>query len=295
MPIRPYHSALLAVAALIVLGSALLAAPPPAHSYSSGAIAGVAGDQFRSDGTAITCAVCHGSFELNAGDGSIEVEAAATAAPGDAVPITITLDNQTPPATEGSGRQGFEATVRDPETGDLWGRLLLTDAVDTKYASADSSYVTHTLSGTARTTWTFDWEPGTERSGTARVYVAGNAANGDGSPSGDYIYAATADVVVGEVAAEASPEAAFEVSAPRPNPVRRGGVARLTLTQARAGVVTATLVDGLGRTVRRLATGERVTGRSVLSVPTAGLAAGTYFVAVDGPGGRRMQPVVVAR
>ena len=293
MSVSVLRTSLLAGAAAVALAAVVVLTPSSAIGKSSGANPGFAGDVAQFNGGAQTCVLCHGSFELNSGSGSLTVDVAATVAPGETVPITVTLDNQTTPATEGSGRQGFEATVRDPETGELWGRLVLTDAVHTKFAGdavPDTSYVTHTLSGTAQSTWSFDWEPG-GRTGTARVYVASNAANGNGTSSGDYIYATTVDVVVGEVASAPTPEAAFRVGAPRPNPVPRGRVARLELSLDRPGAVSAVLVDGLGRTVRPLRAARA--GVSALDVPTAGLATGTYFVVVDGPGGRRTQPVVV--
>ena len=284
----------LVVCAAALLPAAVVFHPSPAAGKSSGANPGFAGDKMGPTGPQ-TCTLCHSTYELNQGTGSLTVDVAGTVGPGARVPITVTLDNQTPPAAEGSARQGFEATVRDPETGELWGRLLLADGTNTKYAGdgafADTSYVTHTLAGTAQSTWTFEWEPGADRSGAARVYVAANAADGNGTSSGDYIYATTVDVVVGEVASAPAPEAAFRVGAPRPNPVPRGRVARLELSLDRPGAVSAVLVDGLGRTVRPLRAARA--GVSALDVPTAGLATGTYFVVVDGPGGRRTQPVVV--
>jgi hypothetical protein len=296
MSIRACASAVVAAAAVLALSALVVLAPAPAASKSSGAIAGFAGDP-GSNGGDRACALCHSSHELNAGDGGVTVEVAAMVEPGATVPITVRVDNQTVPASEGSRRQGFEAAVRDAETGELWGTLILTDATATRYAEGDtdSTYVTHTLAGTASTEWTFVWEPGLERSGTARVYVAGNAADGNGSSSGDYVYTTTADVVVAPVAAEGAPEAAFTVGAARPNPVRAGGTARLALSLDRPGAVAVTLVDGVGRSVRRLAEVDRAAGGASLDVSTEGLASGIYFVVVDGPGGRQAQPVTVAR
>ena len=292
----PFRTVLVAVAALSCLTAVVVLAPSPAAGKSSGANPGFAGNMMDPSGPR-TCTVCHSTYALNQGTGSLAVDVAGTVAPGETVPITVTLDNQTPPAAEGSARQGFEATVRDPETGELWGRLLLADGTNTKYAGdgafADTSYVTHTLAGTAQSAWTFEWEPGPDRAGAARVYVAANAANGNGTSSGDYIYATTVDVVVGGVASAPAPEAAFSVGAPRPHPVPRGRAARLELSLERPGAVSAVLVDGLGRALRTLLSADRAAGTSSLDVPTAGLAPGTYFVVVDGPGGRRTRPVVV--
>ncbi len=282
----------LAAAALVAV---VALSPAPAAGFSGGAPSGFAGDVALSDGTPRTCGVggCHSSFGLNEGTGSVAVEVAGTAAPGETVPVTVTLDNQTPEATAGSRRQGFQATVRDPNTGELWGELVLTDAATTKYAGGEAAYVTHTAGGTAQSTWTFDWVPGSDRTGTARVYVAGNAANGNGGSSGDYIYTATADVVVGDVASTPAPVVAFELGAPMPNPAR--GRTRLPLQLDRPGPVTVTVVDGQGRQVRTVERRDRPAGASVVDVPTDGLAAGAYVVVVDAPGGRRTQRLVVVR
>ena len=91
------------------------------------------------------------------------------------------------------------------------------------------------------------------------------------------------------------PDLAFAVSPPRPNPVRAGGVAVLDLSLRRPGAVSVRLVDGLGRTVRTVAHASRGAGDTPVTVPTDGLAAGTYFVVVDGPGGRRAVPLAVSR
>ncbi len=299
MPSLVRLRALLVACAAAAVVAVVATAPPPAASKSGGANPGFAGNITLSDGTPQACTVCHFGADLNGGDSGLLVDVAGTAAPGETVPITITLDNQTPEATPGSRRQGFQATVRDPASGALWGRLVLSDAANTAFAGdgafRDTSYVTHTLAGTGQTTWTFDWEPGAERSGTARVYVAANAANGNGTSSGDYVYVATADVVVGATDAAPAPTAAFDLAAPRPNPVRAGARARLGLRLDRAGTVTVSVVDGVGREVRRAERRDRAAGASHVAVATAGLAAGTYFVVVEGPGGRRVQPLAIVR
>ena len=122
------------------------------------------------------------------------------------------------------------------------------------------------------------------------MYAAGNAADGDGGTSGDHVYTATADLARAAVGTAPPPaEPAFELGRPRPNPVRVGVVARLDVSAA-AGV-TVRVVDGRGRLVRRVA----ASGAGAVGVPTAGLAPGTYFVVADGPAGRRVQPLAVAR
>ena len=55
------------------------------------------------------------------------------------------------------------------------------------------AYLEHTSAGTRPGTtgsaqFQFDWTPPSTNAGNIIIYVAGNAANGDGSPSGDHIY-----------------------------------------------------------------------------------------------------------
>ena len=281
----------------LVVAAGIVLAPAVAIGLPQGANPGFAGDKAQADGTPQTCAVsgCHASFALDSGSGGVAVEAPSGVSGGETVTIRVTLDNQTPIAAGAARRrQGFEATVRDPATGDLWGTLALADPANTRFAAGNPGYVTHTEAGNAQTTWTFDWTPGTARQGTARVYVAGLAGNGVGA-SGDYVYATTADVLIAPTPREERPDLAFSVGAPRPNPVRAGGVAVVDLSLRRPGAVAVRVVDGLGRTVRTVAQAARAAGDTPVTVPTAGLAAGTYFVVVEGPGGRRAVPLAVAR
>lgn len=285
-------------AALLVVASAYAVAVTPVQSSSGGAPTGFAGD-FQNDGVPQTCNTtgCHASFDLNSGSGSVTVDAPTSVAPGETVRITVTVDNQTD--TDGTRRQGFQAIVKDPDTGEAVGRTFLTDAVNTRFAgfrAADTVYVTHTASGTAQTSWSFDWTaPTTDVPAGYRVYVAGNAANGNNASSGDRIYTATADVAAGSVADEATPEAVrFRVSAPAPNPVA-GRRARLGVEMEAPGDLTVSVVDGLGRHLRTAASGPRGTGRHEVEVDVEGLAPGLYFVVADGPGGRRTQPISVAQ
>ena len=59
--------------------------------------------------------------------------------------------------------------------------------------SAPVQFVEHTSAGTrlgttGGVTFEFDWMPPATNQGAVTLYVAGNAANGNGSPSGDHIY-----------------------------------------------------------------------------------------------------------
>lgn len=288
------------LSALTVLACAYAFAVESAESSSGGAPAGFAGD-FENNGVPQTCANsgCHATFGLNSGSGSVSVDAPASVAPGQTVRISVSVDNQTDPATAGSRRQGFQATIKDPASGEAVGSVTLVDVANTRFAgfrAADTVYVTHTSSGTGQASWVFDWTaPAADVPAGYRVYVAGNAANGNSASSGDHIYTTTADIASGGVAAEGGPEAArFDLSAPRPHPVA-GGTAHVEMHLEVGGDLGLAVVDGLGRRVRRVAAGARSAGTHRIEVDVAGLAPGLYFLVADGPGGRRTQPLAVAR
>lgn len=279
----------------LVAAGVLVGTPLTALTYSGGAPAGFAGDISGSSGPQ-TCAVCHATNALNSGSGSVSIQAPGSFAPGETVQITVSVDNQTTPASEGSRRQGFEAAVKDPATGEHVGTLQIVDAADTHFAQGNTSYVTHTSGGTAQTSWTFAWTAPASGVPTAvRIYAAGNAADGNGSSSGDHIYTATADLVLSSVTTAEPPDAVpFDLGAPMPNPFR-GGRARLDLVLDEPGIVSVRLVDGLGRLVRRVAEGEWTAGAHPIVVPVEGLAPGLYFVVAEGERGARTQPLSVVR
>lgn len=289
MILRPLSG--LCVVAGIVL------APVFAVAYSSGAPAGFAGNVTRSDGSPQTCAVpgCHASFELNSGTGGVAVTAPATVGVGETVRITVTVDNQTDQVGS-SPRQGFEATVRDA-SGAPWGTITLADALTTKFASGTSDYVTHTSIGVTETAWQFDWTPDAVPAGGAvTLYVVGNAANGNGGTSGDHVYTETVEIAVATTATDESPrEAGFRIGLPRPHPAVAGVAVSFDISMERSDVLSARVVDGLGRVVLDIARGERALGTVTLRVPTDRLAPGTYFLVVDSASGRQAQPFTVSR
>lgn len=281
-------NALRSIAALAVVLAVVLA-PSLGQTRSGGAAPGFAGDPIPGEPQALACNACHTSFPLNSGAGGVAIDAPTAFGPGETVRVTVTVDNQTQPDGSGGRRQGFEAVVKDAATDEVVGTVALVDASNTRFASSREEYVTHTSGGTSQTAWAFDWTAPESPAGPVRIYAAGNAANGNGSSSGDRIYTATADLAPASTAATSTPGApAFDVGGPHPNPAR-GGIVRLAVVGADG--VAARLVDGRGRVVRDLGTSRA----GALTVSTAGLAPGLYFVVASGPGGRRTQPLVIAR
>jgi hypothetical protein len=111
--------------------------------------------------------------------------------PGQDYPITVVLGQQ------GQSRWGFQLAARFQADGSQAGNLVVTDSENTQIRVSDSGvqYISHTSLGTQEGTpdgpvsWRFDWiAPDDPSLGTVELDAAGNAANGDHTPQGDFIY-----------------------------------------------------------------------------------------------------------
>jgi hypothetical protein len=134
-----------------------------------------------------TCANCHGN--LNTGSGSVGLTLPGEYTPGDTVSVAIALQQT------GQQRWGFEITVLNYINMPA-GNLMVTDAARTQLSIAGNGrqYVKHTSTGTDNGVlnvapgWSLKWASPASPAGPVTFYVAGNAANGNGSSSGDFIY-----------------------------------------------------------------------------------------------------------
>ena len=183
------------IQATVVLG----ALPIVIYAYSSGPDATLAGVPGES-----TCAACHGNAS---GSGSVAVTFPGdlTYTPGVKQTLTVTVSD---PAQR---RWGFELTARQsgnnksqagtftPGT-DGYTQLVCTNTSysNESWRGCPSSslplvYIEHTTTGTqagkvGSGSFTFDWTPPSSNVGNVVIYVAGNAANGNGNETGDHIY-----------------------------------------------------------------------------------------------------------
>jgi uncharacterized protein (TIGR03437 family) len=180
---------------LAALGAAL---PVLIFGYAAGPdapFAGVPGEN--------TCTSCH---RVSSGTGSVTVTFpnGTTYTPGVKQHLMVTI---TDPAQK---RWGFELTAR--QSGDTkaqagtftpgpdgYTQLIctqttyLTESRGACPASMPLQYIEHTLNGTRlgqtkSATFEFDWTPPAADVGSVVIYVAGNAADGDGTERGDHIY-----------------------------------------------------------------------------------------------------------
>ena len=136
-----------------------------------------------------TCLECHLGNSLNAPGGSLSISGVpANYEPGQTYQIQVTV------MRSGQQRWGFELATRAVSNAQQAGTLVSTDA-NTQISSFNGiQYITHTSGGTflgsAQGMWTFDWTAPAVPVGTVSFGAAGNAANGNFSNSGDFIYTA---------------------------------------------------------------------------------------------------------
>ncbi|MDP2361535.1 MAG: choice-of-anchor V domain-containing protein [bacterium] len=237
----------------------LLVCPALAFGYASGPPNGLTGAPGEG-----TCIQCHDSFGLNSGSGLLTISGPDEYEPGQTYPITVTL------AHAGQSRWGFQMTPLD------LGALLVTDFVNTQGSSTGgNSYVKHTTTGTQAGTadgpvsWTCDWIAPATDVGPVTFYAAGNAANGNFSNSGDYIYTAsfTTEFPTGMAPVLVR---GFALLDAYPNPFNPGTTLRYRLDVP--GEARLEVYDLAGRLVDRLAQGWHGVGE--YTARWAGLAQG---------------------
>jgi uncharacterized protein (TIGR03437 family) len=184
-------------------------APALVWAYSTGPDAGHSGVP----GEPGTCAVCHTQSGAKlSGSVGVKFPGGLTYTPGVAQQLVVTV------ADPAQKRWGFQLTARPsalPSTvagsftpgSDGFTQLVCVPAdLDSGHelygigcsgsAANPLQYIEHTSSGTRRgqtgsADFAFTWTPPAAAVGNITIYVAGNAANGDGTDNGDHIYTAT--------------------------------------------------------------------------------------------------------
>ncbi len=278
---------LLSIFTLLIMLTALLDIEM-AYAFSSGPQDGKTGAPGENN-----CTQCHSSFALDSGGGGwwewnfgelLEYDSGET--------YNMTFEIFDPQAS----RWGFEITFIDA-AGDQAGVLSSVDG-NTQVSSSfiaghDRQYGKQTSAGTAAgtpngTTWDMTWVA--PASGTGAVFLHGmaNAANGNGSTSGDYIYSMMIELSESATDAGAAPLAA--VLKPNfPNPFNPKTSLSFALEQE--AMIKLSIHDSNGRLVKVLMAGLMGTGDH--SVEWDGRdeagrssASGTYFARLQGEGGQ---------
>ncbi|MBU0519327.1 T9SS type A sorting domain-containing protein [bacterium] len=254
-------------------------------SYSGGPPDGAAGNPPQN----INCTQCHSSFAVNSGNGSLQIlNLPAEYEPGTEYTLTISLSDA------GQSRWGFEMTALNV-AGATGGSFIAPDA-NSQVSAGPPQYIKQTSAGTfqgqALAEWDITWTAPAAGTGAVDFYLAGNAADGNFSTSGDYIYTITA--AVPEVLGVNDPVAATPLSSTLvsayPNPFNP--IVALHLNQLPAGEVNLEVININGQVLQSLRLNSL--GSSDLKVPMdlSAIPSGHYFVRTVYPGGMTVTPIV---
>jgi hypothetical protein len=143
-----------------------------------------------------TCTSCHQSFPLNEGrlrGGVFQIVGVPkTFVAGETYPLSVVIGQP------GQSRWGFQLTARFADSAKQAGRLAPADEMSQVIVSGGIQYIEHTAlgsrAGTADGTveFRFNWIAPDPSGGQVFFNAAGNAADSNNNPTGDYIYTAGA-------------------------------------------------------------------------------------------------------
>lgn len=150
-----------------------------AISHGSGAMSGYTGSPGDSGDE---CTACHSGTPINQADLIASDIPVSGYVPGNTYTLTATVSGS-------NNKFGFLVTSENA-SGIKSGTFVATNTTNTKAINL-SQYITHKSAGTTGSgnskTWTFDWTAPVSGTGSVTFYAAFNAANGNGSTSGDEI------------------------------------------------------------------------------------------------------------
>jgi hypothetical protein len=177
----------------MTFGAAVLAAAVrlvASHAYAEGAPPGFAGG-FKEE----SCHACHFHAELNSGSGRVSIEGVpARFAAGQRYTLTVTLTHA------GMKRAGFQLSARFKDGGAQAGTLAPGPAEGERVKverHGGVQYAGQKLAGSSvgaadRAQWMIEWTA-PDRGGPVIFDASANAADGNESAEGDFVYTATAE------------------------------------------------------------------------------------------------------
>jgi len=212
---------------LIIMGAALLftfaSLSMKDESLKAGAASAGPSPAFTGAPGEDSCIACHVGGSPNEGPGSVYFSSVPrNYRPGQQIQVTVTTEQ------EDAVTFGFQMTAIDSE-GKEAGTFSIpdTESVEMRIRSGSvagktRSYISHNVNGTipnefGRKSWTFTWTAPERRVGKIGFYVAGNAANSDGSNVGDSIYTNSGSSLAGTATANFDDDGASDISVFRPS------------------------------------------------------------------------------
>jgi len=141
---------------------------------------------------------CHNSFELNSGTAIFSITGPDTYVPGKFIKIKVSF-------TESIGKlHGFEMTALDANDNRV-GKFKKIGNTTQVIRPNDfrglrkedkGKYIEHTAAGNKKKQWRVKWKAPTDATDPITFYAAGNDANDNDKPTGDFIYTTTKKINV---------------------------------------------------------------------------------------------------
>ena len=171
------------------------------------------------------CTACHSQYPVNSGSGTVSISGVpANYLPNQQIPITVTTTQ------DDAVNYGFQMTAIDA-TGKRVGTYTLPNTplqqmqtVNGNVGGNLRTYIEHTSDGISPSpgtfgskSWTFTWTAPAQRVGKVSFYMAGNAANSDGGPNGDYIYTTSKSTLSGTAISNFDADGASDIAVFRPS------------------------------------------------------------------------------
>ena len=229
------------------------------------------------------CTGCHSGNTLNASGGSITISAPGLANgqyfPGATYPVSVTVSRS------GAAIFGFGFGALKPN-GTNGGTLAITAPTQTQLKSAVISgntrtNVVHQLNAGATSsgskTFSFNWTAPASGTGPVTFYAAGNATNGSGTTSGDFVYTTSLSLTESATSLEENVNFLAELNI-SPNPSLTNESINIAFALVASENVKLTLIGSDGREafVQQQKLGQ---GKHNLTIPSPN-AKGIYFLRI---------------
>ncbi len=136
---------------------------------------------------------CHNSFVLNSGSAVFSITGPDTYIPGKFIKLEISF-------TESNGKlHGFEMTALDAGNNRVGkfkrinknAQVIRPNDFRGLEEEDRGKYIEHTAAGNKKKKWRVKWKAPADATDPITFYAAGNEANGNGNPAGDFIYSTT--------------------------------------------------------------------------------------------------------
>jgi hypothetical protein len=254
---------------------------------------GIAGRVGSPGETTCNTGGCHVGNALNAAGGSITISAPTLTNwqyfPGAVYPISVTIARAGCPIF-GIGFEALRASGANA------GTLTAGTGTTIKVANIlgnSRSNIVHALNGgtssTGSKTFTFNWTAPAAGTGTVTFYAAGNATNGSGTTSGDFIYTTSQTVTESATGIEEGNLVASSIAI-HPNPVMDN--INLSFQMNSNEEVTIRILSLEGKLVETVVQEKLQSGKHNLVIP-APSEKGVYLLEIDHNTGTATRKIVV--